>query len=1823
MNGLVEFFIANWAQRLGWTLVHFLWQGATIAALLWIALRVSSRRGPQVRYALACLALVLMAAAPVVTFFVLQPPAPSPDPPGEAAAVTYPEDDSLRKGTPLNVPPEFLDGTATLAQAKAWCKSLLDDAQEGEQQELVPGGEKVLVLFNPAHRGSGGRGLQLVFSRGPNGLRFLGELSGGWRAVPPDTHGRPRLVRYWRYGGGEGRAKLMVLKPAGFEPLAEVEASGDDSATEERKRVFRKLFKEPVSQTVLTSTFGQAAADSSSPLDEDAPPAAATATIEADSSRPAETAAPQPWSQRVIARLDPVMPWAVTVWFAGVAACSLWHLVGWLSVHRLRRAGVPLDSPNGQDERDGVAARAWLSAAERLTGVFRLRRPVRLLKLARRAAFDLAGPAVVGILRPVVLIPPAVITGLTPSQIEAILAHELAHIRRHDYVANLLQAAVETLLFYHPAVWWVSSRIRAEREHCCDDLAVEAIGNTHAYADALATLGEIALAGRAASPEGLGRKLARLLARLAPARRITPGALPPGANPPGAGRTLLARIRRLLGVPGGPPSRWTAALAGTLILTALAAGILLRCGVFSPAPGQAAAPTIDKEPPKTPGEPAATRGEIDRMPPPPIFSADGRHIAYIIRTDRGVRVVRDGKADEEFDEISDSWPVFSDDGGRLVYAARKGDQWFAVVDGKVEGPCTPEGVKCSPDGKHVWYTALVGDKRHFVVDGRRSPAYSRWAMGPFFTPDGSTHYAVYTDANSKAIMVTDGKVTGTYEGITLLDSCPSPCVDMLPAYCVKRGGYLFPVIFGKEQATCLGYPMKVFYSSDKKHFAYCGYDKGRRFMVVDGKRGEAFQGIRPGSFGFQDSGVAYYIGDMHSEEEYLVVGDKKVLKFCGSWSSWSNGAYRIRLDKLTDEEPVGRVFRYQIVYRGVVDEGVFHEIGKPVTSHDGKHWAYAARRWQAWYLVVDGKAQAKDVDKLTVTGFLADGRLVYHTVKDKAGTVFVGKKSAPCALPYNRLRLTKDSTHAIWLNKVDRKQVLMIDGAGGAEYPHVLHMSQAKISPSGRYAAHSVSVTHYPPWTTRRVLAEGERLIASVGLNGVTFGPDDFLAHVVRGPDGKYGVFVNERLIGRYDDVWNGAVFLSPEGKHYAFLATRGVRRMMVVNGIEGPPFERILTRNGGAYPPVMGPRSVTYFGMRKGKLYRMEQAWGKAAPPATVNLPLPSDAPTRRTPAKLATDMTELGAVGGEIVPSPSPVFSPDGKHVAHVVKTARGLRVIRDGKAEGEFDEIRSWPQFSKDGSRLVYTARKGDQWFAVVDGKVEGPCAAGQVDCSEDGRHVWYRTGAGDERYCVMDGRRSPAYSRLAIGPFFTPDGSSWYAVYTKANAKAILIVDGKAVGEYERIALMEPCRAGMVDRLPAYRVRRDDKWFPVILGEEQRAYRTTGRPVYSADGKHFAYIGSEDDKQFVVVDGKRGETFKSVMPKSVGFRDSGQVYYIAGAEKFYQKKFLIVGDKKVLEIYGAKLFPNGACVVSLDLPVRGDPGPDSYRGRVILRGMLDDHVFNEIGWPGGPVCTGDGKHWAYTARRKQTWYLVVDGKARAKDFDRMTVTGYLADGRLVYHAVKDTVGTVFVGEKSAPGAARPTARLTEDSTHAIWVNKVGQEHVLMIDGTPGPKFSTVITWKERMMISPSGRYASYNVYHAKREATALVSGRRLIAFAAYVRLAPGDRLAYSRIGPDGSRSVFVDERLIGRYDDVWDGTAFFSPDGRHYALLATKGARQMMIVDGVEGPEFERILTTNPFTYRDTIMDSTSMTYFAVRKGKLYRIEHPLGNGTPPSTSSTPR
>ncbi len=196
-------------------------------------------------------------------------------------------------------------------------------------------------------------------------------------------------------------------------------------------------------------------------------------------------------------RFTPYSLWLVELWFAGVVLLSLRSVGGILVVERLRRKDtVPIT-----EELLGLCL-----ALQRRMG---LTRTIRFCETLR-----LDAPAVAGWIRPVVLLPLSALTGLTEGQLVAVIAHELAHIRRHDAFVNLFQVAVETVLFYHPAVWWLGKQVREEREHCCDDVAVEVCGNAASYAYALTQMAETKWApdmAMAANRSPLVERIARLL----------------------------------------------------------------------------------------------------------------------------------------------------------------------------------------------------------------------------------------------------------------------------------------------------------------------------------------------------------------------------------------------------------------------------------------------------------------------------------------------------------------------------------------------------------------------------------------------------------------------------------------------------------------------------------------------------------------------------------------------------------------------------------------------------------------------------------------------------------------------------------------------------------------------------------------------------------------------------------------------------------------------------------------------------------------------------------------------------------------------------------------------------------------------------------------------------------------------------------------------------------------------------------------------------------------------------------------------------------------
>lgn len=264
----------------------------------------------------------------------------------------------------------------------------------------------------------------------------------------------PRRAADLRYAGGVLALALLILLPvltAGLSPHAR-----------------RDLFAgEPSGPEGAWADSGGALARAPGAGKE-------PAALVTNGPRSSDVPAAATWRVWAEGRLTALLPWLVCAWLSGVLLLASRVVGAWLLVLRLKRSASPVPG-------------CFEELLARVSGRLRVRRAVRL---CRSALVEV--PTVVGHLRPVILFPASALLGLTPQQLEAVLAHELAHVRRYDYAVNLLQTFVETLLFYHPAAWWLSSRVRAEREHACDDAAVEATGgDALSYARALAALEQL------------------------------------------------------------------------------------------------------------------------------------------------------------------------------------------------------------------------------------------------------------------------------------------------------------------------------------------------------------------------------------------------------------------------------------------------------------------------------------------------------------------------------------------------------------------------------------------------------------------------------------------------------------------------------------------------------------------------------------------------------------------------------------------------------------------------------------------------------------------------------------------------------------------------------------------------------------------------------------------------------------------------------------------------------------------------------------------------------------------------------------------------------------------------------------------------------------------------------------------------------------------------------------------------------------------------------------------------------------------------------------
>lgn len=185
----------------------------------------------------------------------------------------------------------------------------------------------------------------------------------------------------------------------------------------------------------------------------------------------------------VVSKLYLLRPYFVLLWLLGVLMFASTFRRGLAHTYLLKTSGTLC--------REDTIDRMSRRIADQL-GV--------LQRVVVRITDKIDQPVLIGWLKPVILLPAGLLSGLTPQQLEAILTHELAHVKRHDYALSVVQSIFETLFFFHPVVWWISNQITIEREFCCDDLAVQAMGSKTTYLRALVALETLRTTGLTASP---------------------------------------------------------------------------------------------------------------------------------------------------------------------------------------------------------------------------------------------------------------------------------------------------------------------------------------------------------------------------------------------------------------------------------------------------------------------------------------------------------------------------------------------------------------------------------------------------------------------------------------------------------------------------------------------------------------------------------------------------------------------------------------------------------------------------------------------------------------------------------------------------------------------------------------------------------------------------------------------------------------------------------------------------------------------------------------------------------------------------------------------------------------------------------------------------------------------------------------------------------------------------------------------------------------------------------------------------------------------------
>lgn len=464
------------------------------------------------------------------------------------------------------------------------------------------------------------------------------------------------------------------------------------------------------------------------------------------------------------------------------------------------------------------------------------------------------------------------------------------------------------------------------------------------------------------------------------------------------------------------------------------------------------------------------------------------------------------------------------------------------------------------------------------------------------------------------------------------------------------------------------------------------------------------------------------------------------------------------------------------------------------------------------------------------------------------------------------------------------------------------------------------------------------------------------------------------------------------------------------------------------------------------------------------------------------------ITSLPGELMPLRR---GPYGRRVAAVIpKGTRQCCVWLDGKEGPAFDQIRRIIRgayndhdflFSPDGGRLAYSARVGQRWVMVVDGKVGKEYdSVGPPHFSADGKHLGYVAHRGKQACVVVDGQETGWYP--AISPVlpvygwergaraladrdapvvYSPDGRFAFVARKKAQGKRereVAVVGGKESPAYDIVRTVEFSPNG---KRVAYVGRVGERSRVVVDGQPGPEFaEVTSSPVFSPDGRRLAYVASDGNRQFVVADGKKGAPYNEVDALSLVFSPDGK--HLAYVATVGEKQCVVVDGKpgprydRVGDPYGTLTAP---ILYSPDgrLAYRAQRGEQHY---VVIAGK-ESGPYEEIGYS-HPLFSPDGKHVAFAAQKGERWRVVLDG-VEGPEYPRVfgDTLVFSKDGRLAYAASRDDGTSVVVaaGQEGKPYAWTSQPVFNPDGKRLAYLAAQGPDRFLVLDGVEGPTYTDV--------------------------------------------------------------------------------------------------------------------------------------------------------------------